>query len=123
MNKLMLAAAAATLAAATPAAASDYFYFENGNKLLRACDGDAYAKGFCLGYVTGISDALNGFRQVNNLPRCTERMVTTGQARDVVLKYLKDHPEQRHRPAAGLAMTAIVEGFCPSTATTGWGAQ
>jgi hypothetical protein len=37
--------------------------------------------------------------------------VTNGQAEDVVGKYLKDHPEERHHMAAALIIKAIAEAF------------
>ncbi len=37
--------------------------------------------------------------------------VTNGQVRDVVVKYLKDHPEERHFLASILAVKALSKAF------------
>jgi Rap1a immunity proteins len=37
--------------------------------------------------------------------------LTKGQVADVLIKYLKDHPESRHEPAASLAFQAFSTAF------------
>jgi hypothetical protein len=62
----------------------------DGNELLRWClqpDG-TFANGYCLGYISGIDDALEGGAAV-----CVPEEVTRGQVRDVVVRYLQANQE------------------------------
>jgi len=91
--------------------------FVNGDMSLDWCgserneDGPSHPMG--LGCVAGISDSLNVNRVENDFTSCTSADVTTGQAADVVLKYLSEHPETRRLPAAVLVTSAVSETFCP----------
>ena len=77
-----------------------------GNELLNNCTSKTPMwKTFCLGYVAGIRDAL---------PRniaCIPKAVTIGQLQDIVLKYLREHPESRHRGRYPLVVRAYREAF------------
>jgi hypothetical protein len=42
---------------------------------------------------------------------CADRNVTTGQAADVVIRFLRDHPGVRNNSAASLARVALKEAF------------
>jgi hypothetical protein len=54
-----------------------------------------------LGYITGVFDLGS---QIFFQP---PGGIVQGQLRQVVIKYLKDHPESLHRPAADLVMEAF----------------
>jgi Rap1a immunity proteins len=64
--------------------------------------------------VKGLSDAQAG-NLVANVARelravksyCIPTGVTTGQVADVICKYLKDNPADRHKSAADLVTTAL----------------
>ena len=58
-----------------------------------------------MGYIEGLCDGYNGimfFAGPN---------VTGGQLKDIVLKYLGDHPETRDQNAAVLVLAAYIEAF------------
>jgi hypothetical protein len=91
--------------------------FDSGNDLLDDCSaksGDNPVKaGACLGYVTGVADVLGGGTVIDGIRACFVT-ATTGQLKDVVLRYLNEHPETRHLVAASLVARALSEAFpCP----------
>ena len=48
---------------------------------------------------------------------CIPNRVTDRQTTDVVVRYLKEHPEQRHYAAANLVAETLAEAFpCPAEA-------
>jgi len=61
------------------------------------------------GYVIGVADTYKALGA--SLVVCLPRNATEGQVGDVVLKYLDDHPEERHHKAATLALTALTLAF------------
>jgi hypothetical protein len=67
--------------------------FWSGNKLLAEMQGDAPSRMLALGYVMGVHDA---HEHVNH---CSPSTVNAGQVRDVVLRFLEQAPEVRHRTA------------------------
>ena len=84
-------------------------FFLSGNDLYTYINGDnAYDKGSALGFVVGIADGEESQKR----PRiCISDQVTRGQVRDVVKKYLTEHPEQRHFTAASLVIESLMAAF------------
>lgn len=85
-----------------------------GNTLLEACESkDEFQQAFCLGYILGVADldAMDGAAFPDRRRSCRAENVTNGQERDVVVKYLKDHPEERHVLAAILVVKAMAKAF------------
>jgi hypothetical protein len=87
---------------------------ETGNTLLEECESKTmFDQGRCLGYILGASD----LKTMDDLPNqrqhlfCTAPAVINGQIVEVVVKYLKDHPENRHCQASTLVMAALIEAF------------
>ena len=81
-----------------------------GNKFLEVCRGGNTEQGFCWGYFTGVSDGIAILQTSEGLswqPICKPRKVTTVQLRDVVIKYIDDHPEERHNPIIVLTILAM----------------
>lgn len=77
----------------------------SGNQLHDTCSsGTAVDKALCLSYVMGV---LDGSRFLDQ-PLKTPTGATGGQVRDVVAKYLEDHPETRDQPARTLVKAAVV---------------
>jgi len=81
----------------------------NGNAFLSRCSavtqarGDPLDFGFCFGYLKGILDRDEMFeRKV-----CVPSEVTNGQIMDVVLKYMREHPESRHLNPGVQALVAL----------------
>jgi hypothetical protein len=63
-------------------------------------------------YVEGVSDSSDAMRAINNSSSCSPTGAPIKQIADVVLKYLNQHPEQRHLSASMLVITAIGEAWC-----------
>ncbi|MCJ7597981.1 MAG: hypothetical protein MUO41_05010 [Methyloceanibacter sp.] len=90
-------------------------YFDDGDTLYYTCrekEGDPFSQGACLGTVSGAWDMMRALGYV-----CKVKGVTRAQAKDVVLKYLEDHPEKRKGPAVLniiLAMEAAFDCIAPA---------
>lgn len=94
----------------------------DGNKFLALCStAEASTVAYyadaasCLNYVVGVVDAVNSML-VPPAPRiwCAPSGVTSGQARDVAIRYVIAHPEKRHTLAASMIIVALHEAFpCP----------
>jgi len=82
--------------------------FQTGNELWAACNQRPRQE--CIGYVEAIADALS-LGDFLGLQACMPQTLTSGQAVDVVLKLLRDHPEKRHFGAVGLVALALAQGF------------
>jgi hypothetical protein len=81
--------------------------FQTGNEFLRECEPTPTA--FCLGVAAGYSDMLAVNGQI-----CKQHSVTVAQVKDVIVKFLREHPENRHYSAASLAGVALTDAFpCP----------
>ena len=93
--------------------------FYDGNRLYEWCatpEGDprySWSSINCNGYVTGVIDSLEVAEKAGSGPItvCVPSGATVQQVRDVVLKYLTNHPEQRHTAAAILTILALREAF------------
>ncbi len=76
----------------------------SGNDLYNMCDAQSVA---CAGYVAGMADAF-----VRDGTLCLPQSnVTTKQLADVVMAYLRDHPETRGYSAASLGHAAFSSTF------------
>ncbi len=97
-------AAAVWVAACGPALA-----MENGKVLLEGCLQPAGSSGrdYCLGYVTGIANAL----QLVVGDVCVPEKKTRRQVVNVAVSYLQAHPERGHHLAVALVRAALVEAF------------
>ncbi len=107
-----IAALAAVLAlAGMPAGA----FMIDGNKLYDACTGkETYDRTFCLGYVSGVHDTLDGFTADTGGKYCVPRTVSSGQLADLITKFLRDNPGRRRLAAARIVGEAITRTFpCP----------
>jgi len=84
------------------------FFAISGNELYQNCtaaSGSLQAI-FCVGYVTAVSDSLISQRLM-----CAPEGAQVGQAMDVIVDYLRAHPEQRQRSGYSLAELALVGAF------------
>ncbi|MEQ9518484.1 MAG: Rap1a/Tai family immunity protein [Parvibaculum sp.] len=101
-----------------------------GNDLLNDCgtSADDTRMEFCFGLVSGavhgvnfaVFDAIISYDPEsgqnpavfrNKYATCIPEEVTIGQLRDIVVKYLNDHPSERHQYAVGLILTAVGKTF------------
>ncbi len=90
-----------------------------GNEFLEMCRGNNFEQGYCLGYIVGLGDGISGLQilEVDRSrwsPICRPKGVTAAQLRDVVVKYIDDHPEERHTVMMVLAVVAMRAAWpCP----------
>lgn len=115
-HALLYAAAIAVALSGSPALAQESVDpLGSGNGLLDSCTNadSMLRKGVCIGYISGASDALQMLDSDKEAKRyiCTPAGVTRGQIRDVVIKYLTDHPQSRQNPAEALIFVALAEAF------------
>jgi Rap1a immunity proteins len=88
--------------------AYSFAVFMDGNALLRSCSaprGDIY-QGECLGYIQGVVDAGSANSRI-----CPSVNIELQQLVDIVIRYLKAHPENRHLAAAQLVEIAVRSFF------------
>ncbi len=77
--------------------------FADGNRVYTLCSStDGMELNYCAGYVAGMTDGV-----VRTGHACVPAEVTVQQAVDVVIKYLRDHAEQRQYPAWFAGRTAL----------------
>jgi hypothetical protein len=103
-----------SLLIASPAARAQRVSATTGNSLLELCESkDVSEQAFCLGYVVGATDvdSMDGAAFPERRRSCAPDNVTNGQQRDIVVKYLKEHPEERHILAAILVVKAMAKAF------------
>ncbi|MGB5184318.1 MAG: Rap1a/Tai family immunity protein [Xanthobacteraceae bacterium] len=113
--------ALALLCAATMKASAQYpnGYFVDGDALMAWCEphnATGPSNALCIGYVAGVSDAVNFSRQFTGQgpnTSCTPSGVTSFQEADVVLSYLHHNPDKRDLAAAALVVAAMDEAWCP----------
>ncbi|WP_157959632.1 Rap1a/Tai family immunity protein [Devosia submarina] len=81
--------------------------FMDGNELFEACQVQDQS---CPGYIIGVADALEMVApHLANI--CRPQGVTAQQIADVLMEWLDEHPEERHRPAAKLTGLAFAEAW------------
>jgi Rap1a immunity proteins len=82
--------------------------FDSGETLFDNCNNpnDASKQFYCLGYLAGVSDLLEGMHIT-----CSGKRISLDKIKDAVLKYLREHPEQRGMEADDLVATALVLAF------------
>jgi hypothetical protein len=102
-----------------------------GNELLEHCASEQPTEqAFCMGYIDGVD---SGFKMgldaavdlLTDIPKpqrqargmylyCMPSRVTRFQTRDIVLKWLRENPKERHKPAAVLTVAALTDAYpCP----------
>jgi hypothetical protein len=103
-----------TQAAAHPTQAASSFY--TGSELLERCESKSpYLLGVCFGFIVGVGSGFDCEQLL--LGRFAFQApdgATAGQIKKIVVKYLNEHPENLHLPAAPLAAAALSKAFpCP----------
>jgi hypothetical protein len=80
-----------------------------GNTLWEACSS---RNDLCLAYIVGTADAIQAARgSLLGWRVCLPNGVTEGQAMDVVVQFLSQHPEMRQYAATGLVANALANAF------------
>ena len=105
MLKLLLAAS--LLLAPVPVMARDVSA-NDGNELLGHCNDEGYyTQGVCMGIIQGTMNTLDSWALANeSTPHCRPANATWGQIQDVVVSYLKRHPETRNESSSLLILKA-----------------
>lgn len=90
----------------------------SGNELLQSCEETNEAIKYqqlarCMGYIMGVADTMSADNSVNGFRAKFTVGITVQQITDVVLKFLREHPEDRHYSANGLVAQALSEAFPP----------
>lgn len=97
------------------AAAPSTFSLSTGNDLLVVCEDEAsnVSFGICYGFILGVlsRDRLAGAISPGGQIVCLPANVSNSQTKDVVVQYLKSHPNFRHYDAGQLVMKALDEAF------------
>ena len=83
-------------------------FFDDGDTLNYTCreEKGSFARGACLGTVSGALDMMRALGYV-----CKLEGVTREQAKDAVLKYLEDHPEKTKVAAVFQIIPAMEAAF------------
>ena len=97
-------------------AVPSYGQFLDGNRLFELCDEEApdYKQDVCLGYVMGVIDVLVSHSDVEIEQRiglCAPKNVSAAQLRAIVVRYLKQHPDERHYAALNTVGAAVRDAF------------
>ena len=100
--------------------------FYDGKMLLQDCQGGDDQQetqnfaglsqwGTCVGYIAAVVDTMsNAFltaKSVNAQQVCVSEHVQLSQLKDIVRRWLIDHPEKRHLAASLLVFQALKEKF------------
>lgn len=103
---LLLAASAAILSTGVLATSyKSHKVFEvTGNTLTEMCvDNNGFNHGVCLGFVNGAAALQN--------EACIPEGVKFGQLKAVIVRYMKENPEQLHKPAIQLIKGALNQAW------------
>jgi hypothetical protein len=88
--------------------------FMSGNDLFDACGSPQRAL-VCFGYIEGIADAMQSTRNAGGslagVRACLPEDATLGQLKDIVINFLRDHPETRHFTALSITAYAFSAAF------------
>jgi hypothetical protein len=103
---------------------SDSFNFKSGSDLLHDCEQpEMSSAGVCTGYILGVLDMIyteqDSSRAEERFSKdgdvCLPPTVDGWKVRDVVKKYLVNHPEARNLHASRLVWMAVVKVWgCPA---------
>lgn len=91
--------------------------FESGNGMLEFCSIESdWGQGLCMGRIEGLLAGLATSSVIGSPALvCVPKGVTNKQRLDVVVAYLRDHPDRRQTFWSVLALAALSEAWpCPS---------
>ena len=92
---------------------------QTGQEFLELCNGGGtWAEGYCTGYVTGAGELIDGLLLEEDLKAaldgkafCLPGDLRKGQVRDLVLDYLRAHPEVRDKQITTVTWAALIDAF------------
>ncbi|RYE67932.1 MAG: hypothetical protein EOO81_09935 [Oxalobacteraceae bacterium] len=113
MMRSVVAAAVIALTISQAAAAQEIGAFFTGDTLLALCSSaDGHDQFRCLGYVEGLNDSREMFDNSQFGKRlCFPKGTTSGQLRDVVVRYLNEQPNMRRLLAAQLVFISLAGAY------------
>ena len=90
---------------------------QTGREFLELCDqGDSWSEGYCVGYVAGAGEMLDGLLLEDSVRAafdgkvfCLPVDVTKGMVRDRVLGFLRAHPDVTDRQMTSITWAALIE--------------
>jgi hypothetical protein len=90
------------------------FSFADGNKVLQFCESSDPSDGmWCAGYISAAAAVVQSdFLKDNGMRICLPSNVNVKQLSDMVVKFLKEHPEKRHYDAFGQVFAALLPFAC-----------
>jgi hypothetical protein len=95
----------------------------HGSDLLHSCNMQIGTTGmqFCEAFIVGVRDGVVLAAQLRGTEPIIDTPVEAKQAQLIaaVVKYLNDHPEEHHKPAALLVIVALSQAFPPRDKTAG----
>lgn len=110
IKKLVLIALIA-ITQINPAQAARGGSFQTGNDLFAACDStDSEDRLLCAVWVVAFTEGF-AIAQAPHPVICFPSGATIGQDMDIIVRYLRSHPEQRHLRAGVLAGAALGIAF------------
>ena len=86
-----------------------YGAIRSGNDLYQKCidqAGDMFGQGYCAGYMVGAADA-----STYDGTLCLAPGVTEGKLEEVVLTYVRVHPEARHYAGSSIVRQVLEAAF------------
>jgi hypothetical protein len=89
-----------------------------GEELAGVCsdDKDKFKQGFCVGYLSGVSETLTGVLQTSGI--CAPKDITIEKLLTTVATYSSNHEDKRRGPAVSLVWSALVDAWpCPGMKT------
>jgi hypothetical protein len=100
-----------TCATLTNAASADSVVHYRGTQLLAFCEStDATSKAVCMGFVTGVADAMAD-PYLSKLPSCTPLGSDARQIALIVEKFMRENPTLLHYSAAENTALALQKAF------------
>ena len=112
--KTLMASVLLVLGCAGNGLAGDtYESLESGSTLLAKCVGPPEVQLVCAGYTAAIHDMIAMLEASGAMAKrhCFPTETTRLQIRDVIVRYLQNHPGERHAGAAGLVRDALQEAW------------
>lgn len=92
---------------------------QSGREFLELCDqGDSWSEGYCVGYVVGVGEMLDGLLLEDGVRAafdgkifCLPDDVTKGAVRDRVLDFLREHPDVSDHQMTSITWAALIETY------------
>jgi Rap1a immunity proteins len=104
-------------------AQTDEHIWDSGNSFIAVCgvdadkavaeltDAELHATRACIPYLRGVDDGISAGTALGRAPFCPPAHVTNGQMEQVLVKYIREHPEKAHYLTAVLYLAAMEKAF------------